>query len=169
MEKWRVISTNGVKFSPCTLSITPDPEFMSCLSGWSPSDGSPVNFYKNYLSMTLPDPEDEPDWLSINDEDHSIDWVPIHWSVRMESHGREDGYWLSPFHNPDFHLPRGETWYSQWSGDPISEKTGLRVNWHSLPMSHRYPEFWKELGWEPSPFQRRLWFKDAFHSYYVGG
>jgi len=145
-ERW--IMKSRSKFEENTyeriarLALLPEPDYLSCLDSHK-SKTSPVKFYKEYL-------DDTPDLG---------DAVAIHWSVAME----KNGFWLSPYVNPAW--PSLDTWYSQWS-HPISEDTGEPVKWHTLPIHHRFPEFWDELGWSLGPFQRRFYFTQAFDDHF---
>ena len=144
-------SEDGATFKR-QLAIQPEPEYLSVLFHWSEEMGSPVEYFLEYLQNS-----------GNLDKD-----LGIHWSVLMNKNGN----WLSPYPNPVVHDPGRpvETWYDQWTDIPISAETGEMVNWHRLPVVHgRFPQFWEELGWSPSPFQRVINFGDAFESHYTSG
>ena len=147
-ERWIMKSASRYEqtsYKPTAkLALIPEPDYLSCLCDWDKkSNTSPVRYYKEYL----------------DDTEGLGDAVPIHWSVAME----KNGIWLSPYSNPA--VPSLNTWYSQWS-HPISEDTGKPVRWHRLPIFHRFPEFWDELGWNLAPFQQRFYFGQAFGDHF---
>lgn len=151
-ELWIMTRKGGAeegKTFRARLAIQPEPESLSVLCNWSPDMGSSVEYFREYLLNS----------------GHLHQDLGIHWSVLMSKNGQ----WLTPYANPIIHDPTQiiETWYDQWEDIPVSAANGEIVNWHKLPVVHsRFPEFWKELGWSPSPFQRVINFGDAFTSHY---
>ena len=135
------------------LAISPEPNLLACLCDWEPADGSPVAFYRDELVRADDD---------LVGEDNC---VSVFWSVEIEATG---GGWLSPF-NSDTECASLGDFFTQGFGTPVNVRTGEAVRWHSLPIVHRFPEFWEELGYDPAPFTPRFEVRRAIIAKGVGG
>lgn len=139
----------GWRWDPVRLAIMPEPNLLACLCDWQPEDGCPVAYYADQLRRMR-------DWSTIKEQG----WVPICWSVCFEGNGS----WLSPFPNPDMKHCYGSdhTWFDQDFTCPIDADTREPIDWYSLPIQHRFPAFWRALGFDPSPFQTRFDLRPVF-------
>lgn len=135
----------GARWLDQRLALMPEPNMLACLGDWrGPEiDGCPVAFYVDELRRWR-------EWPMIREQG----WVPIYWSVAFEGNGT----WLSPFPNPELGSSRTaqKTWFDQDFTCPIDAKTGEPIDWYSLPIRHRFPAFWRALGFDPAPFQTRF-------------
>lgn len=143
-ETYIVKGEDGRPWPARKFAISPEPDRLACLGDWDPDSGlSPLEFYARYLQRR------DPQWIARGGS------VPIFWSVVMEGNGS----WLSPFPHPDF--PDAGTWSEQGWSTPVCAETGRPIDWFRLPIVHRFPEFWNQLGFDPAPFQRRLDLQDV--------
>ena len=116
----------------------PELDGLAALCEWDASEGSPVDFYRKELHYL----EKKPGGFLNADGT-----VGVFWSIVIE----DGGTWLSPYPNQT-----GRTWYDQGFSHPVNVRTGLPAYWYGLPMNHRFPEFWAELGYTPAPFADRM-------------
>lgn len=121
------------------LAISPEPDHLASLGDWDPDLGTtPMAHYSDELIRAE---KNAPG--TIGDDG----CVPVHWSIIME----DNGGWMSPFSEGPF-----DTFYDQGFTHPINVRTDQPLDWHSLPIVHRFPEFWEELGFNPAPFAPRF-------------
>lgn len=121
------------------LFLYPELDCSSCVGDCDATDGeSQFEFYVQYLARHYPAYLEK-------------DAVPIHWSVVGDGIGED-----APYQGRDEDFLTYFTW--------PEDKDGVPLDWFRLPLTFRFPEFSKALGWQPSPLQKTAPLDSIFKS-----